>query len=108
MTKTQQSRSDEARENLLTTWLEFRSVVYGESRADTIRMVNEGTGKQYTNSTFYSWITQRVSATDPVLDIINQDLAEMLDWLFKTRGWDKGSCINYAELASKLKTPIKS
>lgn len=107
MTKKEHINSDEARENLLTTWLEYRSETHAESRADTIRMVNEETGKQYTNSTFYSWITQRVSATDPVLIIINQDFPEMLDWLFEKKGWTTGKNIDFDELACKLKTPIK-
>ena len=73
--------------HLFTTWLNYRSAVYGETKADVLRWVNAKYDKTYTTSRFWEYSSMKLVPPNYLLHkIVEEDYYDMLDWKMKELG----------------------
>jgi len=93
-------------DNLFNTWLEYR-VSKGDNQASIIREVNDALNRKYDNNTFYRWKKQQLSIPDLLIkQFINPELADILEWLFKTKKFSNRK-MRFDTLAKAIQPPIK-
>lgn len=101
------ARSETIYDNhLFNTWLEYRKERDNKSRAEVIRDINLQLGKKYTNSHIVEFLRFQKSITNQMSQMIDQDLPDMVGWLFKKKGYNNKK-IDYTDLAEYLRSSTK-
>ena len=91
--------------NILASWFEYREAVHSMPRAECLRWLNEEYGTKYRNADAHRWLTESRTLPERIREAINQDLPELLAYVFEKNDISRNG-VNFEAPSEQLKQPI--
>lgn len=92
--------------NLFVSWLEFRSVIFGESREDVLGFLNSENGTNLGPPALAQFCGGAKACPDNILILIEDDFENFIPWLLERAGIF-ADVEQTKKLADSLRFPIK-